>query len=409
MHILIADNDANAQKVMQAFLRSQGLEVEFARDADHVLGRMADLAAPPILIIEGGFAGGTGLELCRRLRAEPPPRRPYIFVFSAKNTVEEICRALDSGADDFLAKPFNVAITKLRLQSVRRLLEYQGELLGRLEASLETNARNSLVQEMLGNDARKPSGKTTSASAVAQRAETVVAAEGDPLNLSLQELNFLLTSSLMPKSLAVESVRTSATQVEPGAAPCMAWCAQVLREKGSWADFMLLGKPQGVSELFHICLGRRHSSAAELDFFLSEIVHAVAKVFGRLCSARGFTCLQPFNPLGRSAFHERLPFSAAARRFDIVVDGIELLFVMDVVGCAAKSLQIEQLRVRDVLAEPFSPSEDALPLLPAGAIVTARYLEKLRHLCESWEHFKIPSVFRPSAITEILQTRLIAC
>lgn len=405
MNVLVADNDINAQKVMHAFMRSQDFAVEFAKDGDHLLERMGTEDAPGLLIIESAFDGGRGMDLCRELRSRSLPKRPFIFMFSAKNSVEEICRALDSGADDFLSKPFNVAITKLRLRAVMRMLDHQTELQLRLDESLKTNERNQLVQEMLGSE----SGKRAEKSQTEQASNLLWEAtpESDLLSLSLQELNFLLTSSLMPKSLAVESVRISTESIEPGSFPCMAWCAQVLREKGCWVDFMLLGKQQGVSELFQTCLGRRHNAPAELDFFLSEIVHAIGKVFGRLCSARGISCLQPFNPLGRSSFYERLPFSPDVRRFELTVDGIELRFFMDIAGCSEKSLLIEQLRERDVLAEPFSPSEDALPLLPAGAIVTARYLEKLRHLCESWENFTIPSVFRPSAITEILQTRLI--
>ena len=62
--------------------------------------------------------GGNSVELIGKIRALPLDPRPYIMFVATENDPHEIQRALSHGADNFLLKPFNRQITKLKLGEI---------------------------------------------------------------------------------------------------------------------------------------------------------------------------------------------------------------------------------------------------------------------------------------------------
>ena len=69
--------------------------------------------------------GLDGLEVCRRLRALQKPEPTYVLVLTARGGKENIVAALESGADDYVTKPFDRAELQSRLRVGRRIVGLQ--------------------------------------------------------------------------------------------------------------------------------------------------------------------------------------------------------------------------------------------------------------------------------------------
>jgi DNA-binding response OmpR family regulator len=115
--VLIADDDADHRELLTHALRRAGHEVvttEDARDA------MAVLLAGGIdaALLDVRMPGESGIELCRKLRAEPSTALLPVMLISADANDQRILAALHAGADDFLTKPFHRAELCTRLENL---------------------------------------------------------------------------------------------------------------------------------------------------------------------------------------------------------------------------------------------------------------------------------------------------
>jgi CheY-like chemotaxis protein len=105
--VLVADDDTDNRALMSAVLTSLGIEVVSASSGDAALlaAREGGLDA---ILLDVRMPGMTGPEVCAALRAGGHHDVPVLLI-SACASPEEIERGLDSGADDYLVKPFRVS------------------------------------------------------------------------------------------------------------------------------------------------------------------------------------------------------------------------------------------------------------------------------------------------------------
>jgi diguanylate cyclase (GGDEF)-like protein len=94
-----------------------------------------------------------GLELCRRVKADPDKRYHYIIVLTSRSSTDDTVAALEAGADDFIAKPYHPEELRVRVRAGLRILHLQTEL--RVKASHDelTGVMNRrIVIEMLDRE-----------------------------------------------------------------------------------------------------------------------------------------------------------------------------------------------------------------------------------------------------------------
>ncbi len=114
--VLVVDDDQSLLKVLRIGLTARGDDVLVAHSGAEAINQVA-LAAPDLVILDLGLPDLDGLEVCRRVRAfsDVP-----IVVLSAYGDEHRKVEALDSGADDFVTKPFGMAELEARLRVALR-------------------------------------------------------------------------------------------------------------------------------------------------------------------------------------------------------------------------------------------------------------------------------------------------
>jgi class 3 adenylate cyclase/CheY-like chemotaxis protein len=154
--LLVADDNTLNVDILRARLGAQGYEVLTAADGEAALA-LARERLPDLLLLDVMMPGLDGLEVCRRLKADPSlPFMPIILV-TAKADSRDVVAGLDAGADEYLTKPVDQAALVSRVKSMLRIkalhdtVEEQAAALGEWNRTLESRVRAQVEQlERLG-------------------------------------------------------------------------------------------------------------------------------------------------------------------------------------------------------------------------------------------------------------------
>ena len=116
--LVIEDDDALATLV-QYNLEKEGYDVAVAGDGEEGLVQI-DERLPDLVILDWMLPKVSGIEVCRRLRSRPETRNIPIIMLTARGEESDRVRGLDTGADDYLTKPFSVPELAARIRAVLR-------------------------------------------------------------------------------------------------------------------------------------------------------------------------------------------------------------------------------------------------------------------------------------------------
>ena len=114
--VLIVEDDVDIADVLRRSLRNEGYEVRTSADGTEAL----DVAAgffPDLVVLDLGLPGLDGIEVCRRLRSDGDVP---ILMLTARAETEDRVTGLDSGADDYLVKPFERQELLARIRALLR-------------------------------------------------------------------------------------------------------------------------------------------------------------------------------------------------------------------------------------------------------------------------------------------------
>jgi DNA-binding response OmpR family regulator len=116
--ILIVEDDRSLAEVLDYNLRQDGYQTLVANDGQDGL-RQAKLRTPDLVVLDLMLPMVDGLEICRRLRADPVTRNILVLMLTAKSEETDEVVGFSVGTDDYVAKPFSV---KVLLERIRALL-----------------------------------------------------------------------------------------------------------------------------------------------------------------------------------------------------------------------------------------------------------------------------------------------
>ena len=116
-HLLVVDDDARLRALLQRFLTEQGFRVTAAGDAAAARHALESVAFD-LLVLDVMMPGESGLELTERLRREG--HEVPILMLTARGSPDDRVSGFETGADDYLAKPFDPRELALRIRTILR-------------------------------------------------------------------------------------------------------------------------------------------------------------------------------------------------------------------------------------------------------------------------------------------------
>ncbi|MBI5531687.1 MAG: diguanylate cyclase [Deltaproteobacteria bacterium] len=145
MRVLIADDEPLSSLILEHALVEWGYEVISARDGDEAWSVLQGSEPPRMAVLDWMMPGRDGLNIIRGLR--DPPRDPYTYLLllTARSHHEDLIQAMEAGADDFLAKPFDPEELRVRLRAGRRIVELQEQLVAAREELRAQATHDSLT------------------------------------------------------------------------------------------------------------------------------------------------------------------------------------------------------------------------------------------------------------------------
>ncbi len=123
-NILIIEDDTDIAESLHYNFKREGLRPTIAESGEKGL-RIAlnEKTTPSLIILDLMLPGMSGMELCRRLRREPLTEKTPIIMLTAKAAETDKVTGLDTGADDYIVKPFSVKEVIARVRAVLRRAE----------------------------------------------------------------------------------------------------------------------------------------------------------------------------------------------------------------------------------------------------------------------------------------------
>jgi two-component system cell cycle response regulator len=148
MRILIADDSIVSRNLLDATLRKWGYEVVVACDGVEAWNALQAAEGPMVAILDWVMPGLTGPEVCRRVREREKEKDTYTYLLllTSKSLKEDLIEGMESGADDYITKPFDQHELKVRLRAGTRIIDLQRELVAAKDALREQATKDFLTR-----------------------------------------------------------------------------------------------------------------------------------------------------------------------------------------------------------------------------------------------------------------------
>lgn len=128
--LLLVEDDPALLELLEYRFRNEGYDVRATADGDEAL-MLASEESPDLVILDWMIEGTSGIEVCRRLRRDKATAHVPIIMLTARESEDDRIRGLDTGADDYVTKPFSPRELMARVAAVMRRIRpaLAGEML----------------------------------------------------------------------------------------------------------------------------------------------------------------------------------------------------------------------------------------------------------------------------------------
>jgi two-component system, OmpR family, response regulator len=174
--VLVVEDEAHIRELIQLHLGLEGLEIDAVADGHEALVR-ASSSPYDLILLDLMLPGIDGISICRAVRREGPNQDVPILMLTARREESDKVLGLESGADDYLAKPFGVR-----------------ELVARARALLRRPRRSQLQEEAASSGVRPLDVHGLHIDPARRR----VRANGADVDLTAQEFRLLLVLATHP-------------------------------------------------------------------------------------------------------------------------------------------------------------------------------------------------------------------
>lgn len=117
--VLVVEDEAALATLLRYNLEKQGFHVEEAGDGQEALNRIAE-SAPDLVLLDWMLPTLSGIEVCRQIRRRHETRNLPVIMVTARTEDQDAVRGLNTGADDYITKPFNMEALIARMRALLR-------------------------------------------------------------------------------------------------------------------------------------------------------------------------------------------------------------------------------------------------------------------------------------------------
>jgi len=117
--VLVVEDEAALATMLRYNLEKQGFMVDEAADGQEAMTRISE-APPDIVLLDWMLPVMSGIEVCRQIRRRPNTRDLPVIMVSARTEDQDAVRGLNTGADDYITKPFNMEALIARMRALLR-------------------------------------------------------------------------------------------------------------------------------------------------------------------------------------------------------------------------------------------------------------------------------------------------
>jgi len=167
--ILVVDDEEDILELVKLHLSREGFTVVLAETGEQAL-KLVQTQPPGLVVLDLMLPGVDGLDVCKRMKADPRTRQIPIVMLTAKGEEADIVTGLELGADDYMTKPFSGRVLVAR---IRRILRREREETDREQV---VEIRNLVIDS----------------------ARHEVRIDGKPISLTLTEFRILRTLAVRP-------------------------------------------------------------------------------------------------------------------------------------------------------------------------------------------------------------------
>jgi two-component system, OmpR family, phosphate regulon response regulator PhoB len=118
-HVLVVEDEDSLATLLQYNLQKEGYGVALAGDGEEAL-LLVDERLPDLIVLDWMLPKISGIEVCRRLRQRNETRNVPIIMLTARGEESDRVRGLDTGADDYVVKPFAMSELTARIRALLR-------------------------------------------------------------------------------------------------------------------------------------------------------------------------------------------------------------------------------------------------------------------------------------------------
>jgi len=373
MRVLITNYSSSSQTVLKAVMIKLGHKVEVVGDGKAALASLLNPAGPKLAILDSYLPGMDGFEVCQQIK-DSPDAKVTVILMTKEGDRTEILKALDAGADDYLAKPFDSTDLTARLRIMER----------------ETAVRQQLADQIAAGGAAVGDANGASPASANQ---SVIMAEKKVRKLftdkhkQLNEMGaFSSFEQLMVKVLA-EMGLGEATPLDADNASIQSEISIlsviVVPEKDAWVDVVLEMDRPSAQTLFKVMTGGVEESRDELVDMAGEALNIIQGAIKTSLQDGYLDVLTPVIPF-RVTAEKRNKFSFISTEhsqhaYSLPGMTVRITLFPHFTSVVTKSL--DDIRIRDVVTEPVKlPGSPKLVLLNKGTMVNDNHIRRLREM-----------------------------
>ncbi len=165
MRILIADDEAMSRRLLQKTMERAGYEVTAVENGRQAADHLCKVEGPRLALLDWVMPELDGPGVCREVRKRKEQSYVYMVLLTSKEKQEDVVAGLESGADDYVTKPFDPEELKARLRTGMRILDLEDRLVEAREEmrfrathdALTSLLNRGVILELLGRELARSS------------------------------------------------------------------------------------------------------------------------------------------------------------------------------------------------------------------------------------------------------------